>query len=163
VVLADAARVRLFTFDEARARPMREEADLIDPERRLRMGALVSTSRPERGTTATGRDYPIDDRRAALREKNHRALIARAVEALDALRRGGDYQRVVLVAGDRTLGLLRQALAGLAAAGGAIDELPIDLTRATPSELHDRLGRAGLVPSRSRIGRRAAPSRRLHE
>lgn len=155
IALADAARARLFTFDDHAQRvrpihPLTERIDLVCPERRMRIGELSSASRPALDRTPTGRTYGVGDRPGVLRHTIEHDFTAQIVVALLELVTSEDLRRVVLVAGPRTLGLLRRALEPVARSL-TIEEVPSELTRLGTAEVHDRLAAAGILPPRERL------------
>ena len=141
IVVADAARARIFTYEPGvlgepdGESPLCERIDLVDPERRLR---------PSQIHTALG-----DQQDAHEREVDRRFAATIAGE-LDGVIAKHPTRDVVIVASPHMLGFLREGTATLPQRGHEVHELSLDLTRETPAQLHDHLSALGLVPARRR-------------
>jgi len=153
VVVVDASRARLFTYERV-AEPtglseqMTEQRDLVNPARRLRASELFSDSRPGSSRTG-GLQYAYDDHRdahvAELDSEFSRAVIGE----LSALLEDAPAHRLILCASPHMLGALREAGRTLSRRDLAIDEVPRDLVKLTPSQLRDQLADYGLLPARA--------------
>jgi protein required for attachment to host cells len=103
VVVADAARARVLTCD-ARLDTLEEVADLIHPESRLHHADLVTDQAGRRsGDSTEGPDAQQHAQEEFSRE---------VAEHLRDARNQGRFDRLILVAPPRFLGLLRKALDG---------------------------------------------------
>jgi len=106
VVVADSSRARIFV---QRGRALEEIADRVNPEGRLKAGDLDA----DRG----GRSFDIAGEGRHAMEREHDAKRTKIIEfakaiadEVDAQRRRGDVDAVVLVAPPQFLGHLRDAL-----------------------------------------------------
>jgi protein required for attachment to host cells len=153
IALVDASRARLFTFEHAmeaaRSRDeLVERNDLVNPQRRSRPSELFSEPRP--GASRSGHlQYAFDDHRdrdvAQLDDKFARMAMAALRELIDER----PTQRVVVSASPRMLGRLRAAAPGLLPDHIALDELPRDLVKLSPTDVRTELASRGLLPSRA--------------
>jgi protein required for attachment to host cells len=108
VLVADSARARFFTTDTPKG-PLTEFEDLVHPEARAHARDLTS-DRPGRAVDRGGQGrHPMGSINAA---KEHEAEeFARAIASrLEAGRKAGQFEQVVLVAPPDFLGLLRKAI-----------------------------------------------------
>ena len=159
ILVADASRARLHTFEELTAPPghrsqeLREEVDLIHPARRIRPSELFSDTRPGSDRAPTGRGFGLCDRRdASMRQMDRRFAAAIAAE-LERLVAESGCRTVIVAATPHMLGLLRELTRPLARGGVEIHEIDRDLVRLSPSALQDFLAERGLLPVRERLAR----------
>jgi len=138
IVVADAARARIFTYEAGElaesdgASPLCERADLIDSQRRPRPSHLH------------------DDHRDAHEREVDRRFSGEIAQQLDGVLAEHPAGEVVIVASHHMLGFLREDTAELPRRGTPVHTLALDLTRETPAQLHDHLADRGLVPARRR-------------
>lgn len=151
VVVADAARARVLVLDQTELPRLIEVAEITNPLARARDRELVSQARP------AARELPIlprgdtSDHRDVRRREAERHFAARIAEEAAAVWRGYPRCEVIVAAGPAMLGLLRPALARAVRAGGCtVRELARELTKLTPSALHDQLADQALLPPRGR-------------
>lgn len=150
VAVVDGARARFYSVG-TRSTPQGEEknrleevATLINPAHRTRDGDLYSESRPGlRQAHAGGPAHGVDDRRDAHAAELERRFSSLVLEQLGALMREHAANRVILAAGPRMLGYLRDDRTSLPSAD--IGELPKHLTELSPHELCLRLDADGLL------------------
>jgi protein required for attachment to host cells len=141
IVVADAARARIFTYEPGTLdepdgeSPLCERIDLVDPERRLRPSQVGS---------------PVDDHRDAHEREVDRRFASKIAQQLDGVIAKHPTRDVVIVASPNMLGFLRADMATVPRRGLEVHELALDLTRETPAQLRDRLAAHGLVPARRR-------------
>lgn len=150
IAVADASRARLFTFDRiADGGELREELeerrDLVNPARRLRTSELFSDSRPGVGRSGN-LQYGFDDHREEHVEQMDAAFARVIVEELERMVRETGAEHLILCASPNMLGDLRGAAARLRRGALAIDELPRDLVKLTPSALRTQLADYGVLP-----------------
>jgi protein required for attachment to host cells len=156
IVVADAARARIFTYeagDPAEAdgvSPLSERVDLVDPERRLRPSQIHSESRPGVTHSPHGPSFAVDDHRDAHADEADRRFAGKIAVELEGVLAEHPADDVVIVASPHMLGYLRDDTAELPRRGLEVHTLALDLTRETPSQLHDHLAERGLVPARRR-------------
>lgn len=152
IAVVDASRARLFTYQrsseaEGVAEELTEQRDLVNPARRLRTSQLFSDTRPGSGRTG-GLQYGLDDHREAHVEELD-AEFARAIVAeLGTLLQSSRAERLIVCASPGMLGELREAGTTLTRDSLAVDEIPRDLVKLTPSQLRDQLTSYGLLPAR---------------
>ncbi|MBK9033993.1 MAG: host attachment protein [Myxococcales bacterium] len=154
IVVADAARARLFTYkreaqDEA-APTLRERADLVSPERRMRPRELWTDARPRANVGVGRHGDPIDDHRDDHLVEVDRRFAATVVARVAQLVDDAACARVALVASPRFLGHLREHTAPLRQRGVTIEEVGRDLTTETVPELRTHLGEFGVLPRTGR-------------
>jgi hypothetical protein len=156
VVIADAARARLFTFrapGSARRDLLVEAEDLVHPERRRRQSEVLTESRPGlRQSQRGGPRHGVDDHRAARRDAGDRLFAGDIVERVRALSERLGRCDVAIVASRPMLGQLRAALERAPAWLGrrSVRQLGGDLTRLRPAGVHDWLAAEGVLPARRR-------------
>jgi protein required for attachment to host cells len=155
IALVDATRARLFMFDRAA-----DEAGLHD--QLLEHGELVNPARqpqpvPALAAAPPGAGHPHHlhdafDEHRGYRTAKHDAEFART--ALAALREMIDHnapQRVILCAGPRMLGTLRESCSGILPDHLPVEELARDLVQMSPSDLRSELVSHGLLPPPPRL------------
>ena len=152
LVVADAARARLFTFkredDLAPAPVLRERADLISNEARQRPSELFTETRPPTNVGPSGRTFAVDDHRDAHMDEFDRRFAQTIMEQLATLASETACPRVALVASPRFLGHLRTYAGALK--GLAVEEIARDLTREATPRLREHLAELGLLPAAGR-------------
>jgi protein required for attachment to host cells len=157
IAIVDAARARLYTFDELAGpsgtptQELREQIDLVDPDRRLRPSELFSDTRPGSDRAPSGRGYGVSDGREAHLEQMDRRFAAEIVARLAELVREHACHRLIVVATPRMLGELRQVGGRLLEGELPVDEVSRDLTRLSSAQIHDHLAARGLLPPRERL------------
>ena len=157
IVVADASRARLHTFEELaaprgnRSQELHEVVDLVHPARRIRPCELFSDTRPGSDRAPSGRGFGLCDRRdASMRQMDRRFAAAIAAELERVVAEGG-CRTVIVAASPHMLGLLRELTRGLVRAGVEVHEIDRDLVRLSPSALQDFLAERGLLPVRERL------------
>ena len=156
IAIVDAARARLFTLEELARQAgttyeLRERADLIDPDRRLRPSELFSDTRPGADRAPGGRGHAVDDHRDSHLEQLDRRFAGEVAARVASLVREHSCGRLIVAASPRMLGHLRRAGAGQLVPELAVDEIDRDLTRSSPPQIHDLLTARGLLPARGRL------------
>ena len=126
VAVASGARARLFE-SSARWDPLREVADLVNPEEPLPARALKS-DRPGRSVDARGGRGHAMQTRVGPKEQVARRFAKRVTAELASGFNRHAFDRLLLVAPPHFLGLLRGEMAP-ALARSVSAELPKDLTR----------------------------------
>jgi len=139
IALADASRARLFTLTRAVEvdgvhEQLRELRSFVNPARRQRPSELFADN---------GRG---DDHRAAHIDDMDAGFARDVTSALIEVLRASGAGHLIVCASPRMLGELRAAGPELRRSGLAIDEVPRNLTKLTPSELRDQLASYGLLP-----------------
>lgn len=158
--MVDAARARIFAFDEA-ADPGQELVELTDfanPGRRLKDSELFSESRPSRrAETGNQSGGAIHSGGATDDHRDHHIAhwdteFAHAVIAeVERVIRDHDLASVLLVASPKMLGVLRKLDGVLRQPGTTLTEMTGGLTHLSVPQLHDQLAAMHLVPPRARL------------
>jgi len=161
LVVADAARARLFTYDniadpaiDDNAGNLVEQDHLIEPERRLRASQIHSDSRPGTAHQSHGPSHGLDDHRDRHRDEVDRRFAGTIVGRLVQLVDDTAVDEAVVVAPPSLLGRLRPLLSKLSGRV-TLHEVPRDLSRETTPQLHDHLHSLGLIAPRPRPGFRS--------
>lgn len=152
LVVADAARARLFTFtpfrQPANGMPhLVERADLVDPARRLRPSEQLSETRPPSNRSPSGVGFAADDHRQEYLHELDRRFAAEIMRQAEEIITETDSDRLVVVASPNMLGLLREHTAPLRRDGLDIEESAMDLTHEAAPRLERHLTEAGLLPA----------------
>ncbi len=138
ILVADSAQARLFSRRAERAE-LDEQQDWVHPESRLhgrelerdRPGRVFASQGPGRSDT---RDSETPHRKEAER------FAGELAEALDRARTENRFERLILVAEPRFLGLLRDHLSS-ETADHVARSLDLDLTRESAERIRDALDR----------------------
>jgi protein required for attachment to host cells len=142
IVVADGSRARFFEPGKgARTLAPSVQGEMTAAEARRPARDLV-TDKPGRGFASAGSNArhafePAHD----IHKMQKQGFTARLAEVLDEACGEGLFDRLVLVAPDRSLGELRLLLSARVKAA-VTHEVAKDLTGATPTELRDLLGSA---------------------
>ncbi len=150
IAIADATRARVFAFertaDESGVHEeLIEQADLVNPARRRRPSELFSDTRP--GTSRSGgRQDAFDDHRDAHVDKLDGEFASATAAEIRRIVRDARARRLIVCASPRMLGELRRAHGELRHAGLAVDEIPKDLVKLSPTQLRDQLESYGVLP-----------------
>jgi protein required for attachment to host cells len=156
LLVADAGRARLYTFEELAGpagvptQELIERIDLVNPERRQRPSERESDS-PGIDRAPSGRGYGVDDHRDGHRDELDRRFAAAILDRLAALAREQGSRSVVMVASPRMLGHLRLLAEPLARSGMTMHEIARDFTGLPTARIQDHLARYGLLPARERL------------
>lgn len=159
IVAADAVRARFFTFEPEEVPDVGfgghviEQAVLLNPERRLKASEIFTESRPPLGHSSFGPQFTVDDHRDHHVREFDQRFAAEIVKKIDEQLGAHPARRVIVAAGPHMLGILRPALRNLRHRDLELDDLAIDLSRETPTRMHDHLARMGFVPARTVRGR----------
>jgi len=136
ILVADSARARVLEWSEPAA-PLKEIADLTNPQGRLKEQAL-SSDRPGVASSSQGKSgHPMQASQSGHEksEAEFAGLIdATLVEALDA----GRYVQLMMFAPPRFLGSLRSHLTPRVAKT-VVESNPLDLTREDLTKIKSRL------------------------
>ncbi len=155
VVVAAGARARFFTleavdFPEVQSGPrLVEHTGLVNPERNAPERTLWSANKTGRNRAPGGGPaHGYDDHRSQHEDEFERRFARNIAEHAARMARVNHTHHVVLVAQNRMLGFLRSALDPLIKAGVELHELAKDLSKLSPTELHEHLSRDRLLPPR---------------
>lgn len=155
IVVADGARARFFTLQEAEHPEIQsspnliEVRDLIQPEKEIHDGELWSETRTGRNRGGNGGpSHGYDDHRSQHLEEYERRFARSVAEEAASLARRVDTRHIILVAHKRMLGILRNCMDPLVKAGVEVREVAKDLSKLNPLELHEHLAREQLIPRR---------------
>jgi protein required for attachment to host cells len=148
IAIVDAARARIYTYDQAAEGGSSEPAgalhDLVNPGRRGH--DPYSTTRPGVKRAAPG-SGTTDDHRDAHVDELDRRFARQVVSEIDRIAREQGHDRVLLVASPAMLGELRGVDRGLSQ-GLHVEYVARDLARLTSPQIHDHLAQLRLVAPR---------------
>jgi protein required for attachment to host cells len=148
IAVVDASRARLFTFERtSEVQGLREELveqrDLVNPSRRLPPSEIFTETRPPLGRSGN-LQYGTDDHRDEHVDQLDIVFSRAVVDELEDLLRSAPAQRLIICASPGMLGKLRKAGHWTDL---AVDEVPRDLVKLSPDQLHDHLVSYGLLPT----------------
>jgi len=144
IVVADAQRARFFSLQDSRTPEVESSPRLVE-QAGLANIEKEKPGSPRRGNPANGRAFEDHRERRELEEQRHfSSLIVK--ESLKQTRKA-DAHSLVLVAGRKTLGMIRESLATVKTNGLAIYEYGRDLTNDSPEKIQDWLARRKLIPA----------------
>jgi protein required for attachment to host cells len=159
LVVADAARARLFSIDfpderiDASGPVLRELSDAVRPESSLPGREVFSNVHSGRAhASPTGPSHGLDDHRQRHEEEERERFAERVAGLVAEQLANHRYGRVVLAAPPATLGRLRKRLSDRQLAEDRLTVLDRELTRLTAAEIQDALTERGLLPPRPRSG-----------
>jgi protein required for attachment to host cells len=154
IAVVDASRARLLTYERSAdpgglTETFTEQRDFINPARRMTASELASDSP---GSSRSGSlQFGFDDHRDAHIDKLDSEFSRMVNDEVARLLRETPAKRLIICASPRMLGHLRAARGSLDGSL-AIDELPRDLVKLTPTQLRDHLASHGLLPPRPARG-----------
>ncbi len=154
VVIADGARARFFRLDGARPFPqLTEEQDLVHPERQMRDGEIFSETNPGTRSGPSHRSQSFEDGRSNHDLELDRRFAGTVAKVLaERVDSEATVHAVVVAASVRLLPELRPKLDRLGLNKVKVYELAKDLTRQSPTEIHDYLANLEWIPERKRKG-----------
>lgn len=163
VVVADYCRARFFTLEPAKVPEVEsgpnlvERSDLVNPDAGIPGRDKFSNAKSGRNTAPApgggaggpggGPAHGYDDHRDRHDEELERRFAKRIADTAIDLARQNGTQHLVLVAANRMLGFLREAVAP-AAGNLEIREAAKDLTSRNALHIHRHLAEAGVLPAR---------------
>ncbi len=155
VVVANGARARFFTLQGAKVPEIEggpnlveQGSNLVNPEKELPDRELWSNEYGRNRAPSGGPAHGYDDHRAQHDEELVRRFARRVAEETARRVQANSAAHVVLVAQKRTLGHLRPALEPLLRASVDVREVGKDLSKLSPTELHEHLARENVLPRR---------------
>jgi len=150
VVVAEGAQARIFTLEPAEIPEMQSGPNLVERKtlRNRQQEASPSDIRRGRNRAAYGPGHTYEEGRND--RETHKKFARRLADEIGRLIRANGFQHLVLCADKRTLGTLRPSLGESVGNGIDLHEVPKDLLRLNPIELHDRLASEGHLPRRRR-------------
>ncbi|MBI2296079.1 MAG: host attachment protein [Betaproteobacteria bacterium] len=157
LVVADAARARFFLLEESEAprAPLKlvERGALANPDLRSRGTSTTGRVRTETNTNRqAGPMHPIVAQRARHELELDRRFARQVAERAAELVAGWSIGSVILIAGPRMLGLLREEVHGALRPGLELKELAKDYTTLTTQELQRHLIVSGVFPASPAAG-----------
>lgn len=155
VVVAEGARARFFTLEpaeipEIESGPnLKEVSSLANPAHLAHQDSAIWTeTRGGRNRNANGPGHGYDEHRDDHEAQQESRFAREITSELESLVRRNGGSRVVLCAEKRMLGFLRGAMAGTSLPAESVVEVPKDLAKLSPRELHNHLARDGHLPPR---------------
>lgn len=150
VVVADSARARLFSLKEAESGAggpnLIEISDMANTEAELAGRELWSDTNTGRNAAPDSGAHSYDDHRNRHREEIERRFAKEVAAAVAAAVGREKASRVVVAAEARMLGQLREAMKLPATV--QISEVPKNLSKLSPQELHGHLAADNALPVR---------------
>ena len=140
ILVADASRARLFESTR-RDEPLHQLESFINVEARL-AGRQLTTDHPPTVNESMGHTRHSIEPHTTLREKNMAQFAKEIANALERGRTSRRYERLVLVAPAKFLGVLHGCL-DKSVRNCIAGELPRDITTLTPTAIHERV--AGML------------------
>jgi protein required for attachment to host cells len=155
IVVADATRARLFTYEHVSDgggthEAFSERTDLVNLARRETPSELFSDTRTNTNRAAGGRHFGYDDHRDAHIDRLDEEFSREIARAIDRAVRETGATRLIVCAPPRMLGMLRAT--ALRRDGLAIDEVAHDYTKLGAAQVRDQLVERELLPARPRAG-----------
>lgn len=146
IAVIDATRARLFTLDRIANEiglheEISEKRDLVNPGRRLRATDMFADTRPGLGRSGE-LQYGLDDHRESHVDGLDVEFSKQITKELVELLREVAAQRLIICAGPRMLGHVRDAMPRLDI---PCDEVPRDFAKLTPTEIRSHLVTYGLL------------------
>lgn len=155
IAIVDAARARLYTYDESTDsvhavadQTMHEEIDLVNPGRRGH--DLFSTTKPGVKRPASGGGPTDDHRQAHLDQLEHR-FARQVIEEVNRIARERGFAHIILVATPKMLGELRTLDTALRRPDLVVEYVARDLAQLTSPQIHDHLAQLHLIAPRPRL------------
>lgn len=136
IVVAESSRARIFSAESLRA-PLEELESIAHPEGRLHERELTS-DRPGRSFDSAGEGRHAMATEVGPKEKEAIDFATLIVGRVEAGRKEGRFQKLILVAPPRFLGHLRSKL-GPEAARMVSAEIDKNLVQLSPADLRDQL------------------------
>ncbi len=155
IVVADGSRARFFCLEdvpspETQGGPyLTEVKGLINPEKEAHEAQLFSDSKNGGNRTNGHGVHGYDDHREGHLIEIDRRFARSIAEAAAKLARKQGARGMVLVAPNRTIGMLRAEFEPLLRNGMTIHELQKDLSKLSADKLQELLAREKLVPKRN--------------
>ncbi len=151
VLVADRISARLFTLESTRQPELEsgpnliEQRSLSNPDTTAKAQTLWSDSKMGRNRTRGGGGHGYDDHRGRHAQEFEKRFAKDVASEAVRLARQAHAKQMVVVAQDRTLGKLRSSIQPMLN-GMALKELPKDLSKLSPRQLHNALAREQLLP-----------------
>jgi len=164
LVVADGGRARFFTLEpvelpELESGPnLIEHEDMLNPEGKITPGDLFTESRTGLGwADSGGPTHGFDDHRDQHQDEITRRFARLVAEKTAQIVKARRAERVILAAPARMTGFLRKEMNRLDVRGTQVDTLVKDITRLSPTRIHDHLAEKEILPPRKiRPGPRAS-------
>lgn len=158
VVVCNGTRARLFTLEpvaipEVESGPnLVEHKDLVNPEVDVPGKETWTDLKSGRNTApGAGPAHGYDDHRDDHEDEFMRRFAEDVARQAAALVQKAQAKHLVMVASNRMLGFLRNALQLPPTSAVEVRELAKDLSKFSPLEIHEHLSEAGLLPARKKV------------
>jgi len=132
VVVADSALARIFRYDQEDQKLI--QLSVKSPARHWRLAKRLSQPATGRVFDSVGKGRHTMNRPADAEEKIERKFLTSLVHELKKKARQGRFERLVLIADPRSLGLIREK-SGALLQNYIIEEAPLDLAHVPTKEL----------------------------
>lgn len=153
VVVADAQRARLFALKDSLTPEIEstprlvETGDLVNTAQVAAKAGRRASPISGRNKAGSGGSYAFDDHRGKHDHDELRRFSALVIKAALKETKNQDAHSLILVAGRKALGPLREALASIKTNGLGVRECDRDLTGEPPARIHELLAKRELIPA----------------
>jgi len=160
VIVADTQRARLFTLKDSLTPEIESSPRLVEEQALLNPETLQNVTK-SRGTPASGRNqsgsggsYEFDNHQGKRQLDELRKFSETIVkESLKQARKAGAHT-MLLVAGGKMLGVIRDTMADIKQKGLAIHACDLDLTGETTAKIQATLARREFLPAMKKPSQR---------
>lgn len=159
VVVSSGGHSRFFALESAEFPELETSPRLVEcgkianPQKDVPGKELYSDSKTGRGKApGGGPSHGYEDHRSQHRDEFDRRFAKRIVDETKRLMKERKPRRVIMVAPAQMLGLLRQAMGAIQKSDLKVKELPKDMSKFTPEQIHKNLAKEGILPPRKRPG-----------
>ena len=154
VVVASSGQARLYTLEPTELPEMESGPNLVEREKLSNeeqaapTDELWSEVKSSRNRAPNGGSHAYDDHRDRHLAEYERRFAADVAQATSALARKTGAKKVILVAHDRCLGLMRDAMRPAIHNGTRLLEVAKDLSKLSAIDIHAHLSREQVLPQR---------------
>ncbi len=160
VVVADTQSARIFALKDSLTPEIESSPKLVEEQAIINPEKLIEAKKP-RGTPASGRNksgaggsYAFDDHRGKHAQDELRKFSGIIVKETLKQARKASAHTLVMVAGGKTLGVIRAAVAGIKVKGLSIRECELELTGEPAAKIQSLLARRELLPGAKKPSQR---------
>lgn len=154
VVVASSGRAKLFTLEPSELPEMESGPNLVErkqlssEEPKAPAGELWSEVKSSRNRAPNGGSHAYDDHRDRHLAEYERRFAADVAQAATTLAAKSGAKKVILVAHDHFLGVMRDAMRPNFRNGTRLLEFAKDLSKLSAHEIHAHLSRDQMLPQR---------------
>ena len=154
VVVASGSQAKLFTLEPSELPQLESGPNLVEhktlnsEERTASSSEMWSEVKSSRNRSPNGGSHAYDDHRDNHITEYDRRFAQSVADEANSLAQSAGAKKVILVAHDRCLGLLRNAMRPNFNNGTQLQEMSKDLSKLKPMEIHAHLAREHMLPQR---------------